>query len=57
MENNFKEGEKVIYNGEERIIYSVYDNGYVSLCLHDYDDVEEDYQTPIKELSKINLVG
>jgi hypothetical protein len=56
MENNFKEGEKVIYNGEERIIYSVYDNGYVSLCLHDYDDVEEDYQTPIKELSKINLV-
>jgi len=61
MGNTFIDGEMVLYKGEMRTIYSVYDNENVSLCLlgedgEEYEDVEEDYQTPIKELSKINLV-
>lgn len=52
-------GDKVMYQGEVRTIYDIYDNDNVSLCLiddegYEYDDVEEDYQTPISELTKIN---
>lgn len=54
MENTFKSGEEVLYKGEVRTIYSVYDDNNVSLCLEDYDDVEEDYLIPISELSKLN---
>jgi hypothetical protein len=49
-------GDKVIYQGEMRTIYTVYSDTMVSLCLideegYEYDDVEEDYQTPISELT------
>lgn len=46
-------GDKVLHEGQERTIYSVYSETMVSLCLIGYDDVEEDYQTPISELTKI----
>jgi hypothetical protein len=51
-------GDKVLHEGVVRTIYSVYSDTMVSLCLMDsdgfeYDDVEEDYQTPISELKKI----
>lgn len=54
-----KSGDKVMYQEEVRTIYGVYDNHNVSLCLideegYEYDDVEEDYQVPISELTKIN---
>lgn len=53
-----KSGDKVLHEGVERTIYSVYSETMVSLCLvdkdgYEYDDVEEDYQTPINELTKI----
>ena len=46
-----KQGQKVIYKNEMRIIYDVYPNNMISLCLMDeegehYDDVEEDFQIP-----------
>ena len=55
MSNQLKSGDKVVHNGEVRTIYSVYDNDNVSLCLideegYEYDDVEEDYLTPINEV-------
>lgn len=50
-----KQGQKVIYKGEMRIIYDVYPDNLVSLCLMDedgehYDDVEEDFQVSINDL-------
>jgi hypothetical protein len=51
-------GDKVIYKGDVRTIYITYSDTMVSLCLidkngYEYEDVEEDYQTPINELTKI----
>jgi hypothetical protein len=51
-------GDKVLHEGKVRTIYTTYTDTLVSLCLvdkdgHEYDDVEEDYQTPINELTKI----
>ena len=51
-------GDKVLHGGIVRTIYGVYSNTHVSLCLMDedgdeYEDVEEDYETPISELTKI----
>lgn len=51
-------GDKVIHEGEVRTIYTTYSDTMVSLCLvdedgYEYDDVEEDYQTPINKLTKI----
>lgn len=51
-------GDKVLHEGIVRTIYSVYSETMVSLCLvdkdgYEYDDVEEDYQTPINELTKL----
>jgi hypothetical protein len=51
-------GDKVLYEGEVRTIYSVYDDENVSLCLideegYEYDDVEEDYQIPISKLKQL----
>jgi hypothetical protein len=53
-----KSGDKVIYQNEERTIYAVYNENEVSLCLLDedgeeYEDVEEDYLTPISEIKTI----
>ena len=53
-----KSGDKVIYKGDVRTIYITYSDTMVSLCLvdkdgYEYEDVEEDYQTPINELTKI----
>jgi hypothetical protein len=52
-------GDKVLHNGEVRTIHTVYSEKMVSLCLvdvdgYEYDDVEEDYQTPIWDLKKIH---
>jgi hypothetical protein len=54
-----KSGDKVIYKGDVRTIYITYSDTMVSLCLidkngYEYEDVEEDYQTPINELTKNN---
>jgi hypothetical protein len=54
-------GDKVIYKGDVRTIYITYSDTMVSLCLidkngYEYEDVEEDYQTPINELTKIEEV-
>jgi hypothetical protein len=46
-------GDKVLHEGLVRTIYDVYSETMVSLCLIGYDDVEEDYQTPINELTKL----
>jgi hypothetical protein len=55
--NNLKSGDKVILDGEERMIYSIYSETEVSLCLLDYEDVEEDYLTEVTLLElKLNLV-
>jgi hypothetical protein len=56
MENthNLKSGDKVILDGEERMIYSIYSETKVSLCLLDYDDVEEDYTTDVNQLSLLD---
>jgi hypothetical protein len=53
-----KEGDKVIYEGEERTVYSLYPKGMASLCLidedgYEYEDVEEDYQVSIKDLTPV----
>ena len=53
--NIMEAGQKVIYQNEVRTIYAVYDDENVSLCLQDdegeeYDDVEEDYTIPIKDI-------
>lgn len=50
-------GDKVIYQGEVRTIYQVYSETMVSLCLidedgYEYEDVEEDYQTLVSDLTK-----
>jgi hypothetical protein len=55
MSNQFKPGDKVIHNNIVRTIYAIYDNENVSLCLiddddYEYDDIEEDFTTPISEL-------
>ena len=55
-----KAGQKVIYQDEVRTIYAVYDDKNVSLCLQDdegeeYDDVEEDYTIPIKDIKASKL--
>ena len=57
-----KEGDKVIYKGEERTIYSIYPNNMVSLCLQDedgeeYEDVEEDYLISMDKIKKYALGG
>lgn len=55
--NNLKSGDKVILDGEERMIYSIYSETKVSLSLLDYEDVEEDYLTEVTLLElKLNLV-
>lgn len=51
-------GDKVLHEGVVRTIYDRYSDTMVSLCLidkdgHEYEDVEEDYQTPINDLTKI----
>lgn len=50
-------GDKVIYQGEVRTIYQVYSETMISLCLidedgYEYEDVEEDYQTLVDDLTK-----
>ena len=55
---DIKEGDKVIYKGEERTVYSLYPKGMASLCLidedgYEYKDVEEDYQVSIKDLTPV----
>jgi len=55
---NLKSGDKVLHEGIVRTISEVYDEHNVSLCLIDtegneYEDVEEDYQTPVTELRPI----
>jgi hypothetical protein len=55
-----KAGDKVIYRNETRTIYSVYSKNSVSLCFidedgYEYEDVEEDYQTPTNEIQLNNL--
>jgi hypothetical protein len=47
------EGDKVLFNGEVKIVYAIYNEKEVSLCLDDYDDVEEDYLTDVKDLELI----
>ena len=51
-----KSGDKVLHEGIVRTIYGVYSNTHVSLCLidedgYEYEDVEEDFQIPIDELT------
>ena len=58
MTHEFKTGDKVLHDNEVRTIYAIYDDENVSLCLideddYEYDDVEEDYLTPISQLQKI----
>ena len=58
--NIMEAGQKVIYQNEVRTIYAVYDDENVSLCLQDdegeeYDDVEEDYTIPIKDIKASKL--
>lgn len=55
---NLKSGDKVLHEGIVRTISDVYDEENVSLCLIDeegneYEDVEEDYQTPVSELRPV----
>lgn len=55
---NLKSGDKVLHEGIVRTISDVYDEDNVSLCLIDeqgneYEDVEEDYQTPVSELRPV----
>jgi hypothetical protein len=55
---NLKSGDKVLHEGIVRTISDVYSEEYVSLCLIDtegneYEDVEEDYQTPVTELRPV----
>lgn len=55
---NLKSGDKVLHEGIVRTISDVYDEDNVSLCLMDeegneYEDVEEDYQTPVSELRPV----
>lgn len=52
-------GDKVLHKGIVRTIYGVYSDTHVSLCLidedgYEYEDVEEDFQTPISELTPCN---
>ena len=52
-------GDKVLHKDIVRTIYGVYSDTHVSLCLidedgYEYEDVEEDYQTPISELTPYN---
>ena len=54
-----KQGQKVIYKGEMRIIYDVYPDNMVSFCLMDedgehYDDVEEDFQVSINDVETLD---
>lgn len=53
-----KAGQKVIYKGEKRTIYSVYPKDQVSLCLvdeegYEYLDCEEDYLTNVGEVAPV----
>jgi|APGre2960657423_1045063.scaffolds.fasta_scaffold75643_2 hypothetical protein len=55
---NLKSGDKVLHEGIVRTISEVYNKDNVSLCLIDtegneYEDVEEDYQTPVTELRPV----
>jgi hypothetical protein len=56
---SIKEGDKVIYKGEERTVYSLYPKGMASLCYIDKDgyeyEVVEDkkLKVPIKDLTLI----
>ena len=55
---NLKSGDKVLHEGIVRTISEVYDKDNVSLCLideegYEYEDVEEDYQTPVSELRPV----
>jgi len=56
---SIKEGDKVIYEGEKRTVYALYPEGMASLCLiddeddYEYEDVEEDYQVSIKDLTPV----
>ena len=56
---SIKEGDKVIYKGEKRTVYALYPEGMASLCLiddeddYEYEDVEEDYQVSIKDLTPV----
>lgn len=54
-----KQGQKVIYNDEIRVIYDIYPNNMASLCLMDedgshYTDTEADELTSISELKPVN---
>jgi hypothetical protein len=52
--HNLKSGDIVILDGEERMIYSIYSDTKVSLCLLDYDDVEEDFTTDVNQLTLLD---
>ena len=57
-----KEGDKVIYKGEKRMVYAIYPNNMVSLCLQDedgedYEDVEADYLISMDKIKKYALGG
>jgi hypothetical protein len=58
MNNVFKVGDKVRYkdegnNGDIFIVYGIYSNTEVSLCLRGYPDTEQDYLTNINDILKI----
>jgi len=51
--NPYKAGDKVMYkDGDQHVytVYAVYGDNEVSLSLKDYDDVEQDYRTPISKI-------
>lgn len=56
----FNPGEKVMCDGRVRTIYGIYPKNHVSLCLideegYEYRDTEEDEQTPINQLIKLDF--
>lgn len=54
--NGIKAGDKVKYNdGDPAIytVYAVYAKNKVSLSLQDYQDIEQDIKTDIKDITKI----
>lgn len=55
--NPFKVGDKVRYKGgDPRIfyVYGIYSPTKVSLSIAGYPDVEQDFQTDIKEIKKVD---
>ena len=47
-------GQIVVYKWEYRMVYGIYKDWYVSLCLHDYLDVECDTMVQSKALELVD---